>query len=386
MYNIKFSIDKEQMIFLVKKAVLFRYTIVKDSGDEIVVGTPPSYLTTVTIKAQSVEFQGNIAISNSCSAVIKRELAKYEAKQNKLAKKEAKQKEEAEQQPEEKKPEVKDAAVAERLELAVLLERYKQLLDSGAISEEDYEKRKQEILAMMEFEKKEEEQPAPEVQEEPKAEPKEEVVPAPVVVEEVQPAPQAIAQPVQQPQPQVVIINNQAPAQAAQPVEEKKPKEKCPTLYKVFAILFGIILLAGGAALIVFYFLLPKLTIDPSGANVENANGLGAISELFTKKYAMTTELTNTILKDKFTISGLIAGGIAGVAAVLGSLFTFISIKPKEAGKIVLNSITLILGGGSVIYLIMNKTMDIVFLAVAGVTAFAGLALIILAFVKPKEK
>ena len=382
MYNIKFSIDKEQMIFLVKKAVLFRYTIVKDSGDEIVVGTPPSYLTTVTIKAQSVEFQGNIAISNSCSAVIKKELAKYEAKQNKLAKKEV------EQQIEEKKPEVKDAAVAERLELAVLLERYKQLLDSGAISEEDYEKRKQEILAMMEFEKKEEEQPAPEVQEEPKEEVKEvkeEVVPAPAVVEEVEPVPQAVAQPVQQ-QPQVVIINNQAPAQAAAPIEEKKPKEKCPTLYKVFAILFGFILLAGGAALIVFYFLLPKLTIDPSGVNVENANGFGAISELFTKKYAMTTELTNTMLKDKFTISGLIAGGIAGVAAILGSLFTFISIKPKEAGKIVLNSITLILGGGSVIYLIMNKTMDIVFLAVAGVTAFVGLVLIILAFVKPKAK
>lgn len=379
MYNIKFSIDKEQMIFLVKKAVLFRYTIVKDSGDEIVVGTPPSYLTTVTIKAQSVEFQGNIAISNSCSAVIKRELAKYEAKQNKLAKKEA------EQQIEEKKPEVKDAAVAERLELAVLLERYKQLLDSGAISEEDYEKRKQEILAMMEFEKKEEEQPVPEVQEEPKEEAKEEVAPAPAVVEEVEPAPQAVAQPVQQ-QPQVVIINNQAPAQAAAPIEEKKPKEKCPALYKVFAILFGLILLAGGAALIVFYFLLPKLTIDPSGVNVENANGFGAISELFTKKYTMTTELTNTMLKDKFTISGLIAGGIAGVAAILGSLFTFISIKPKEAGKIILNSITLILGGGSVIYLIMNKTMDIVFLAVAGVTAFVGLVLIILAFIKPKAK
>lgn len=384
MYNIKFSIDKEQMIFLVKKAVLFRYTIVKDSGDEIVVGTPPSYLTTVTIKAQSVEFQGNIAISNSCSAVIKRELAKYEAKQNKLAKKEAKEKEQAEQ-PEEKKPEVKDAAVAERLELAVLLERYKQLLDSGAISEEDYEKRKQEILAMMEFEKKEEEQPAPEVREEPKEEPKEEVVPAPVVVEEVQPAPVAVAQPVQQ-QPQVVIINNQAPAPAAAPVEEKKPKEKCPTLYKVFAILFGIILLAGGAALLVFYFFLPKLTIDPAGANVENANGLGAIAELFSKKYTMSTELSNTMLKDKFTISGLIAGGIAGVAAILGALFTLISIKPKEGGKIFLNAITLILGGGSVIYLIMNKTMNVIFLVVGGVTAFVGLVLIILAFVKPKEK
>ena len=373
MYNIKFSIDKEQMIFLVKKAVLFRYTIVKDSGDEIVVGTPPSYLTTVTIKAQSVEFQGNIAISNSCSAVIKRELAKYEAKQNKLAKKEA------EQQIEEKKPEVKDAAVVERLELAVLLERYKQLLDSGAISEEDYEKRKQEILAMMEFEKKEEEQPAPEA-EAPKEEAKEEVVPAPVVVEEVEPAPQAIAQPVQQ-QPQVVIINNQAPAQAAAPIEEKKPKEKCPTLYKVFAILFGLILLAGGAALIVFYFLLPK--IDTVEDGFKNANGLAVLLQ---HKSPMSTLLTNTLLKDKFTVSGLIAGGIAGVAAILGSLFAFISIKPKEAGKIVLNSITLILGGGSVIYLIMNKTINIVFLVVAGVTAFVGLLLIILAFIKPKAK
>ena len=200
------------------------------------------------------------------------------------------------------------------------------------------------------------------------------------MVEEVEPAPQAIAQPVQQ-QPQVVIINNQAPAQAAAPIEEKKPKEKCPTLYKVFAILFGLILLAGGAALIVFYFLLPK--IDTVEDGFKNANGLAVLLQ---HKSPMSTLLTNTLLKDKFTVSGLIAGGIAGVAAILGSLFAFISIKPKEAGKIVLNSITLILGGGSVIYLIMNKTINIVFLVVAGVTAFVGLLLIILAFIKPKAK
>ena len=363
MYNIKFSIDKKDAIFIVKKAVLFRYTIVKDDGNSIVVGTPPSFLTTVTIKAQSIEFQGNIAISNSCSAAIKRELAKFEAKQNK--KKTAPKKEE-------KVEEVKDAAVAERLELAVLLEKYKQLLDNGAISQEDYDKRKDEILAMMEFEKKEEEQPKVE---ETVDQPVEEVT-APQIIEAEPEEKKEEPAPVQQPQQPVIQIINNAPAQA--PVQEEPKKEKCAKGYKIACALLSVLVLAAAATAFVLYFVLAKLDT----ASTTGTNGLYVILQ---SKMKLSEQLTGQLLKDNFTVNSLLAGGITCVVALIVVIMSLISMKPRHNIKLFINALALLFGIGALVFQFIAGPVVILFLVTSGLSILESLVLLVMSFMKPKQ-
>ena len=366
MYNIKFSIDKKDAIFIVKKAVLFRYTIVKDDGDSIVVGTPPSFLTTVTIKAQSIEFQGNIAISNSCSAAIKRELAKFEAKQNK--KKAAPKKQE-------KAEDVKDAAVAERMELAVLLEKYKQLLDNGAISQEDYDKRKDEILAMMEFEKKEEEQPKIE---EAVAQPVEE--PAPQIIEAEPEEKKEEPAPVQQqPQQPVIQIINNAPAQA--PVQEQPKKEKCAKGYKIACALLSVLVLAAAATAFVLYFIIAKMsTVAADG--VKGANGLGL---LLASKLPLSTQLAFELIKGQFTLNSLLAGGITCVVALIVVIMSLISMKPRHNIKLFINALGLLFGIGALVFQFIAGPIVILFTVAGGLTILESLVLLVLSFLRPKK-
>ena len=201
--QVTFSIDKQKALKIAKKAVTAKFAIVKDDGFTFKVGAP---MMTATIEVGD----GVITISGGGPGATIANTA-YEEINN--AFEEMQEQEQAapvNSAPAASQP--KPFSIDDQLKIVEVLKAFKELLDSGIITEEEFTRKKTELLEATSITPKQ-----------PQSEPKQEVV-APVI--EPQPVEEPIEQPKEEVQAPVEEPINEAPVE--QPIVEEVIEEPVP--------------------------------------------------------------------------------------------------------------------------------------------------------------
>ena len=144
---INYNFDKKKAIALCKKAISGKFAIAKDGGDVLKVGAP-MMTATIIIKDNTIEVSGKgpgATVANTCASEIEMAVEEYQESHSTNPAPETSAPV-PNQAPQGKGTITVDEYFEYSNKIIALLKQYKDLVDSGILTEEEFQTKKEDLL------------------------------------------------------------------------------------------------------------------------------------------------------------------------------------------------------------------------------------------------
>lgn len=145
---INYNFDKKKAIALCKKAISGKFAIVKDGGDVLKVGAP-MMTATIIIKDNTIEVSGKgpgATVANTCASEIEMAVEEYQESYSGQTPASETSAPAPNQDPQGKRTITVDEYFEYSNKIITLLKQYKDLFDSGTLTEEEFQTKKEDLL------------------------------------------------------------------------------------------------------------------------------------------------------------------------------------------------------------------------------------------------